>query len=71
MEIFDEIGQKCPFLFQPDASSPRRRFVRLNELEAPKSPDSTSPRQGLLRLGKPKVLFLFMSSVNSINHQLE
>ena len=45
------------FSFQPDASSPRRR--------------SSPRRPGLLRLGKPVVLFLFLSSVNSINHQLD
>ena len=56
-KMSSEIGQICPFLFQPDAYSPRRRSACLGE--------------GPLRLGEPVVLFLFLSYVNSRNHQLE
>ena len=52
-------------------ASPKLRTARLGELEAPKFQVSSSPQQGWLRLGEPEVLFLFLSSINSINHQLE
>ena len=65
-----EIEKKCMFLFQLDASSPRRRSVRLSEPEVLNFPVSASPRRRLLclgeglRLGESEVLFLFISSVN-------
>ena len=49
----------------------------LGEPEAPKFPVFASPRGWLLRLseglrlGEPEVLFLFMTSTNSIDHQLD
>ena len=52
-------------------ASPRLRTARLGEPEALKFLVSSSPQQGCLRLGEPEVLFLFLSSVNSRNHQLE
>ena len=77
-----EIEQKCLFLFQLDASSPRRRSVRLSEPEVLNFPVSASPRRRLLclgeglrlgdedlfRLGESEVLFLFISSINPRNH---
>ena len=66
-----------PFLYNPEA-------LRLGEPEVPIFMVSTMPQCGLLRLGvssrlgegplrlgEPEVLFLFLSSVNSRNHQLE
>ena len=65
-------------------ASPKRMSAWLGEPKAPNFPVSTTPRCGLLhlgvgtrlskgplRLGEPEVLFLFMSSVNSRNHQLD
>ena len=73
-----EIGQKYPFMFQPDTSLPRKRRsaclgegLRLGEPEAPKFSVSTSPWRRLLRLGEPEVLFSLLSFVNSRNHQLD
>ena len=67
---------------QSRSSLPRRRSASLGEPEAPNLSVSAMPRHGLLRLGvgsrlgegplrlgEPKVLFLFPSSVNSRNHQ--
>ena len=65
------------FSFQPDASLLRRMSARLgegfclSEPEAPKLPIFALPWQRPLRLGKPEVLILFLSSVYSRNHQLE
>ena len=70
-------GKDASFQFQADASPPKRRSICLGKPKALKFPVSTSPRQRLLRLsqglrlGKPEVLFLFLSSVNSRNHQLD
>ena len=69
------------YLWKPDASPPRLRFIRLGEPKAPNFLVSAMPRRGLLclgvgtRLGKGPlclgelaVPFLFLSSLNSRNH---
>ena len=65
-------------------ASPKRMSACLGEPKAPNFPFSATPHCGLLHLGvgtrlskgplclsEHEVLFLFMSSVNSRNHQLD
>ena len=79
-----KLGQKCSFMFQPNASSPRRRSallgkgLHLGEPKTLKFPVFASPRRGLVHIGKGllhlgelEVLFLLLSFINSRNHQLE
>ena len=76
-KFFVEKGQTCFISVSSPTLLRLGEGLRLSEPEAPKSLVSTSPQPGLLRLGEglrlgePVVLFLFLSSVNSRNHQLD